>query len=392
MKSRPPPLPRRCSARSRASAPWRFPPPVRRCRSSSPRSTERGPAPDPSRPSRSDRSRIDQAAGTVYVRDRGPGGSYGGGSYPGFIDRFDLDGNPTKYPGTNSTSLPVPVGYFGGPGNNPDRLSVDNTGSATQGNFYLNSEQIGTYGFDSSGILLNSELPGQPIRILRGRGGAGRLDLDQRILRDDPVHGRRGRRRASTVSGRRLPRAPSTADGNAYVYSLFNAPDQIRRLERARLARRDRGHRGRHRDRRRPDDQRRLGRPQRRRHGLPVLEPARPERPVRNADRPPGRQRHRLRRRRATSTWPRPGSPATRRAPRSTSSTASPSRRRSSRGSRRAKCARPAPTSTPRSSPPARTPRSTSSTAPTPPTGTCFPRSTSATRRLRSDRAFRSKA
>ena len=52
---------------------------------------------------------IDQEAGIVYVRDRGPGGSYGGGSYPGFIDRFDLEGNPTKFPSTNSTSLPVPV-------------------------------------------------------------------------------------------------------------------------------------------------------------------------------------------------------------------------------------------------------------------------------------------
>ena len=86
---------------------------------------------------------------------------------PGSIDRFDLDGNPTKFPGTGSTSLPVPVGYYGGPGYNPDKLAIDNSGTATQGNIYLSSEQFGVYGFNPDGLPINANFP------LNRRGSAG---------------------------------------------------------------------------------------------------------------------------------------------------------------------------------------------------------------------------
>jgi hypothetical protein len=163
---------------------------------------------------------IDQANGILYVRDRGPGGSYGGGSYPGFIHRFDLDGNPTKYPGTNSTSLPVPVGYFGGPGNNPDRIAVDNTGTATQGNVYLNTEQLGTYGFDSSGIPINSKFP------INQFGYCGVAVAPDGSIWINEFFGMTQYSAAGTPTGVTASAdgcyAAFDPDGNAYVYSLFN--------------------------------------------------------------------------------------------------------------------------------------------------------------------------
>jgi hypothetical protein len=164
---------------------------------------------------------IDQATGTVYVRDRGPGGSYGGGSYPGFLHRFDLDGNPTKYPGTNTTSLPMPVGYFGGPGYNPDRLAIDNSGTATQGNIYINTEQLGTYGFDSSGNPLSSNFP-----VFQFEYCGVTVAPDGSIWVNE-FFGMTQYTAAGTATGVKVPadgcHAAFDADGNAYVYSLFNA-------------------------------------------------------------------------------------------------------------------------------------------------------------------------
>jgi len=164
---------------------------------------------------------IDQAAGTLYVRDRGPGGSYGGGSYPGFIDRFDLQGNPTKFPATDSTSLPLPVGYYGGPGNNPDRLAIDNTGTATQGNIYLNTEQLGTYGFDPSGTPINSNFP------INQFGYCGVAAAPDGTIWINEFFGMTQYTAAGTPTGAQVSadgcQAAFDPDGNAYVYSLFNA-------------------------------------------------------------------------------------------------------------------------------------------------------------------------
>jgi hypothetical protein len=105
---------------------------------------------------------IDQDAGIVYVRNRSAGGSYGGAAFPGTINRFDLDGNPTKFPGTGSTTVSAPVGYYGGPGWNPDKLAIDNSGTASQGSIYLSSEQFGVYGFNPEGLPINANFPLHP--------------------------------------------------------------------------------------------------------------------------------------------------------------------------------------------------------------------------------------
>ena len=164
---------------------------------------------------------IDQADGVVYVRDRGPGGSYGGGSYPGLIHRFDLEGNAAKFPGSNSTTISAPVGYYGGPGYNPDRLSVDNTGTATQGNFYLNTEEGGVFGFDPSGEILNANFP------LKQFGFCGVVVAPDGTFWVNEFFTMTQFTAAGTPTGAQVPadgcQSAFDADGNAYVYSLFNA-------------------------------------------------------------------------------------------------------------------------------------------------------------------------
>jgi hypothetical protein len=93
---------------------------------------------------------VNQSTGSVLVRDRGHGG---------VLDQFDPLGNPLEFSGTGSTALSIPVGYNGGSGYNPDKLAIDNSGTASQGNIYLNSEQAGVYGYNAAGEVLSPNYP-----------------------------------------------------------------------------------------------------------------------------------------------------------------------------------------------------------------------------------------
>jgi hypothetical protein len=96
---------------------------------------------------------VNQETGNVYVADPAHGA----------IVQFDAAGNPVDFPGTGSPTLTVPgafipaKGFLGSRG--AERLAIDNSGTASQGNIYLLLQGGFAWGFSPDGKSLGPNWP-----------------------------------------------------------------------------------------------------------------------------------------------------------------------------------------------------------------------------------------